>query len=216
MKYRNIPFTEYQQRANQLLDFFGITAESSIPIDPEIFLRQIGFDIVPYPGLWFRFGLKGAVIKVKDKRQVWIDEDHYFNQPESSLLTLGEELGHIILHLDEDSDDVSSIRDWISKTTATEEYYDYIENQARTFASNIILPSFIFDPFTLGWVSKNLDIIKERNNTTREDLAYNIASLMSDVVSVSPYIIEITLNRWPNPLIDQILEKHPELINRKK
>ncbi|MBA7550551.1 hypothetical protein ES705_43069 [subsurface metagenome] len=120
------------------------------------------------------------------------------------------------MHLDEDADDISSIREWIRETTATEEYYDNIENQARTFASNIILPSLIFDSFTLGWVSKNLDIIKECNNTTGEDLAYNIASIMNDVVGVSPYIIEITLNRWPNPLIGQILEKHPELVTRKK
>lgn len=213
MKYRRIPFRESHDRANELLELCGIGPDSTIPIDPEVIRRQLGIDVVPYRGLNFRCGLLGGVIKVRKKLQVWIDEDHYLKQPQSSLFTLGEELGHIVLHLEEELDQITSIEDWIKITVATEEYYDYMETQAKTFSTNIILPSFIFDPYTLKWVDRNLKTIKKHNNTTKEELVYNIASDLEGELSVSAYIIEIVLNkRWPNPLIDQIIEKYSGLI----
>ena len=92
MNYRHITFKENQERAHEILDFYGITSKSDMPVDPEPILRKMGISIVPFRGLKFRHGPLGFVTKTNSDLQVWVDEHHYINQPESSLFTIGEEL----------------------------------------------------------------------------------------------------------------------------
>lgn len=211
MKYRKITLTQNQYKANELLKFFGITRKSDLPIDPETIIRKMRYQIVVYPGLLFRLGLLGGVVKSNSRLQIWIDKKHY-QESDSALFTLGEELGHIVLHL-EDFTNISSIKDWFQIIQSfNEEHFIYTETQAKTFSSNILLPNFIFDSYTIEWVGKHLKQIDKLSNTTTDDLAWNIASLMAKSIKTSPSIIDITLKRWPNPLIGQITKQYPDLI----
>ncbi len=211
MKYRKITLTQNQYKANELLKFFGITRKSDLPIDPETIIRKMGYQIVVYPGLLFRLGLLGGVVKINSRLQIWIDKKQY-QESDSALFTLGEELGHIVLHL-EDFTNISSIKDWFQIIQSfNEEHFIYTETQAKTFSSNILLPNFIFDSYTIEWVGKHLKQIDKLSNTTTDDLAWNIASLMAKSIKTSPSIIDITLKRWPNPLIGQITKQYPDLI----
>ena len=47
MTYREMPFSEYQQKANALLRKRGITEKDGLPIDPENIIRQEGIEIIP-------------------------------------------------------------------------------------------------------------------------------------------------------------------------
>ncbi|NGX46465.1 MAG: hypothetical protein K940chlam2_01656 [Chlamydiae bacterium] len=212
MNYRHVTFKENQERAHEILDFYGITSESDMPVDPEPILWKMGISVVPFRGLRFRYGPLGFVTKINSDLQVWVDEHHYINQPESSLFTIGEELGHIILHL-EDFDIIKSIDDWNRIALRNLQFYDKLENQARTFSANIILPSFIFDDYVLDWISKHPGHREELMSTSFDDLAYKTAFLIKDDLGISPSILEIILTeRWPNPVVYQIAGKFPDLI----
>lgn len=212
MNYRHITFKENQERAHEILDFYGITSKSDMPVDPEPILRKMGISIVPFRGLKFRHGPLGFVTKTNSDLQVWVDEHHYINQPESSLFTIGEELGHIILHI-EDCDIIKSIDDWSHIALRNLQFYDKLENQAKTFSGNIILPSFIFDDYVLDWIGGHPEHREELMSTSFEDLAYTTAFLIKDDLGISPSILEIILKeRWPNPVVYQIAGKFPDLI----
>ena len=212
MNYRHITFAENQACAYEILRIHGISEKDDLPIDPELILRKIEIDVVPYPGLTFKFGAQGFVTKINGAFQVWVDENHYYHHPDSSLLTIGEELGHIKLHL-ESVDNISSIEEWIKQVVATEEYYAFMEQQAKTFSSHIILPSFSFNPYVLEWIDHNIGRVRKLKSPNHKELAYAIASIMAKDLGISEYIIEITLNRWPDPAIFKIMQAYPDLMS---
>ena len=170
MTYREIPFSEYQQKANALLRKHGISENDKLPIDPENIIRLEGIELIPSPQLKQRFGIRGCVVKYNDQLQIYIDDYHYDNEPESCFLTMGEELGHCILHL-VDFGKIRTIRDWMDISKKNRDFSRFIENQARMFGSNIILPSFILEGYLMKWVRLNLKSI-QRFNVTVQDLAH--------------------------------------------
>jgi hypothetical protein len=214
LTYREIPFRENQRLANEVLRRFGFDESSDLPIDPELIIRQMGMDFIPVRGLKKNFGIKGCVVKYGDALQILIDEYHYENEPESSILTLGEELGHSVLHL-VDIDSIKSIKQWMREVHRNTSRNAYIHSQARLFASNLILPAFVFDAYVLGWVESHLGEIQRFTNLSEDGLSSTIGFLMEDELEVSSWIIGITLGRWPNPAIKQITAQFPELLSKR-
>ncbi|RPJ06626.1 MAG: ImmA/IrrE family metallo-endopeptidase [Spirochaetaceae bacterium] len=203
MKYRDISFKEYRDKADKLLQLHGFV-DAKIPIDPERLIRKMGdIDIIPYKNLYIDYRVKGMVAYIvkRQRFQIYIDEYHYDNQTKSSLFTLAEELGHLILHLDNREALPSHQDKWADILKLNHENHKNMENQARTFGSNIILPHKIFDPFAMDWVKKNEAIIRKHANYTPEGLAQTIGFHLEDVLEVSQYILQISLLRYPDPLV---------------
>lgn len=214
LKYREITFPENQVIATNLLREHGYDEKSRIPIDPELVIREKGIDLIPFPGLRRDHGLKGCVAKQEGSLQILIDKWHY-EEDETSIFTLGEELGHCVLHLI-DLDKVKSVSDWIRIVYQNKSVSRYIEQQARVFSSNILLPHFSFCDYVLSWTAANLTSISTFSNLTVESLSENIASLLEDEIPLSHWILDYTLRRWPDRTIDQIVAKYPSLIRQKR
>ncbi len=210
MTYRHITFQDNQTEANRILRSYGYNAGSAIPIDPEKVARKMGWGTVPYANLRKNYGIKGFVTKYGEKLQIWIDEYHFQYEPESSLLTVGEELGHCVLHL-EGCGNIESAEQWMEIMYRNQKHHSFIHQQARLFASNIMLPAFVFDTYVREWVRENLEDVKKFARVSPNDLASTIGFLMEDELGLSQWIIEHTLKRWPNPVVNQIKESYPEL-----
>jgi Zn-dependent peptidase ImmA (M78 family) len=210
LTFRHITFQENQAAANRLLKSYGYEDTSGIPIDPERIIRRMRLGPVPFANLRKNFGIKGMVTKYGEKVQIWIDEYHYENEPESSMFTLGEELGHCVLHLEE-CGEIKSVEQWMRIMHRDRDQNKFIHAQAKLFASNILLPAFVFDSYAMEWVCKNLKDIVRFAGISPGELASTIAFLMEDDLGLSQQIIEHTLTRWPNQAIKQIREGFPEL-----
>lgn len=212
MTYREITFAKNQQVADQLLRECGIKADSSLPIDPEVILRKKGHLLSPMPNMKRDYGVLACVAKSGRSLNVYIDEYYYSNQEDRSLLTLGEELGHIYLHL-LDLERVRSVDDWIKMRSENREHHKKIESQAQLFASNIVLPHFIFDQYVVDWVHANIHELERFPRISPDTVAWNIGLYIEDELGISPWILSITLQRWPNRLIDKILKEYPGLLS---
>jgi hypothetical protein len=75
------------------------------------------------------------------------------------------------------------------------------------FSSNLLLPRYAFEPYTLDWVKRNIKSLKKFQNFSVDDLAFNIGASMADELRVSSWIIEITLKRWPDRIIDKVFNQ---------
>ncbi len=212
MTYREITFAKNQQIADRLLSDCDITEKSNLPIDPEAILRKKGHLVIPMLNMKRNYGVLGCVAKSGRSLQVYIDEYYYLNEPDRSLFTLGEELGHIYLHLF-DLENVKSVEDWIKVLVANSDHHKRIEAQARLFSSNILLPHYIFDPFVLRWVKQNINQLKAFPRISPGTLADTIALFLEDELGVSQSILSIVLRRWPDQLIGRITKNHPGLLS---
>ncbi len=219
MIYRHITFQESQKCAITLLKKYKLENEQ-IPIDPEILIRRIEYNnearikVIPKARLHADYHLWGMVAYIlePDKNpnkgfQIYIDQAHYFGDKRKSLLTLGEELGHIVLHL-EFGRVLPDVADgWNHLSEVNCQNHKNRESQARLFGSNIILPPNSFDPFVFDWVEKNKALILSSGCQSMDELASTISINLANVIEVSESIIKITLKRWPNQLLGQINDR---------
>lgn len=113
MKFKYFPFKRYREIANDILRFYGYNEKSKIPIDPERIIRKMNIELVIINNLYKNHGIQGCVafIKPTKKYQICIDNIHYYYQEKSSLFTMGEEIGHIILHK-EGMEEIANSDDW--------------------------------------------------------------------------------------------------------
>ena len=116
---------------------------------------KLGLKIILIGGLIKNFGVNAFINQ--DFDSIVIDEGMYTKQPERIRFTIAEEIGHLYLH-----------KDWYSKDgpKGFEEYitwqekldnklFDYIERQARTFASMVLMPENILKERWDQFVSQN-------------------------------------------------------------
>ncbi len=204
--FKEMSFGEIQRKAEDLLSFNGFDQIRTLPLNIEKLARLMKIQIVPMDGLKKEYGIKGCVVKCSKGFSILLDSYHYERQEESSVFTIGEEVGHIILHLN-DVEDVTTINEWMHIVVCNENYRAYIEQQARVFSSNLLLPRYAFEPYTLDWVKRNIKSLKKFQNFSVDDLAFNIGASMADELRVSSWIIEITLKRWPDRIIDKVFNQ---------
>ncbi len=200
-------FSDYKTRAAQFLKRHGFPKDNSLPIDIEVLLDKAGIEIHPVNRMYEDFGVKGAVLKTIGGYALAIDENHYESESQEFYFrfTLAEELAHILLHEKliagiTTLDEVQSYH-----ASFSDEEYKRIEQQARTMASQLLLPSQIFDQFVIDWVREHLEEIQKAQFFSPNELADFIAERMYKSLKLSRDVIRTSLKRPPDSAIDRVI-----------
>ena len=115
-----------------------------VPIE-EIAESSLGLRIILISGLIKDYGVNAFITNTFDR--IVVDETMYSKQPQRIRFTIAEEIGHLILHKDwylkngPPSD--KSYLDWQENLDVKR--YEYIERQAKTFASMVLIPESELD-----------------------------------------------------------------------
>lgn len=205
-----IGFNEGKEIAENFLkknNFWG----KRLPTNIEILALKTNHPVVPLSDLRNRFDCKGTAWfnKKEDRLEIYIDFDHYQNQNKSSQFTIAEELAHIIVHA-QIFEQVENLDDRLALDhNTTESTHRVIEKQAKHIASELLLPTDLFNPFVDEWLGYNLkDILSERP-ANESDLISIISRRLGDKLELSHYIIERALTRqFDKILISELAKKH--------
>lgn len=209
-RIKYIKFTEYREIAHAFLKIVGIDKSSPFPLELDLLIDKAGYRIEAITHLKKDFGVKGCVIKRKGGTFIiGIDSDHYMNEEKYYPFTLAEEVGHILAH-GYLYDEVNSLEDAVDLLChIDDDDYRIMEQQARNVGSNILLPSFLFDPFVIDFCQKNkADLLKERFYDKWE-LSDYLADRISRRINISKQPIFFSISkRFPGPLlIDRIIDE---------
>lgn len=114
-------------------------AESALPVDVELIVEELGFDIVPIPNLQRSIEVEGFC--TSDFTRIYVDEGVMINTPVRYRFTLAHELGHFVLHKDiYESIKVTSVADWKKMQMALNETsYQRVEFQGYYFAGFLLV-----------------------------------------------------------------------------
>ncbi len=211
MNFRHLTFKEYKVIGEKYLREhpFGV---DKLPTNIETLISKSGYIFESEPNLYTNYGVKGGVAKslfAKNKYKIYVDQNHYENHEFEYKFTLSEELSHIILHASL-YEDVKDLEDFIKKyKTLSDDDYKKFEQQAKCLASRLLLPQIKFRDFVLAWVDENITKLRKVSFFfSKQTLSRTIAIEISKLLSVSEYIIDISLNRYPDTIIDIILDKY--------
>ena len=177
-----------------------------IPVRVEFILENIGFNIIPLPGLQYelsKFGSQEAFLSISDSGQVEINIDDeissniYLNF--RGNFTLAHEYGHYVLH----QDIFKKIKDinQFAKLYADKHFsetWDEIERQANFFASYFLMPSHWFSVFMNEIFAKNDIEIDSFGPEDKRNLGKYIKSDISKKFEVSESAAHIRVNNFFN------------------
>lgn len=201
------PFSYYKKLAATILKKYGLPVEKKLPVDIEVLLDKMGITIHSIPNMFKDFGVKGAVIKkaVGTGFDVSIDENQYETQEFYYRFTLAEELSHILLHekLVAGITCLEEVQEF--HRSFTDEQYKRIEQQARVMASQLLLPSHLFDDFILEWVKSHLSEIRKEKFYSTNELADYIACKIQASLKLSRDVVRTSIMRFPDSAIDKII-----------
>ncbi len=205
-------FSDYKKIAHQYLTKHGLLAKGVLPVDIEALIDKSGITIHVVPLMFKDFGVKGAVLKTVGGYDIAIDETLFEEQEFYYRFTLAEELSHILLHGSHVAG-ISSLED-VQKfhQSFTDEQYKVIEQEARTLASQLLLPSQLFDPYILDWVAKHLPALQASAFFSRNDLAQYIADGTYRGLKISVDCVRHSILRFPNAAIDQVLSTYGQAL----
>jgi hypothetical protein len=200
-------FFDYKVLASQFLRRHGFPKGNSLPVDIEVLLDKAGIQIHPVDRMYQDFGVKGAVLKTPVGYAIAIDANHYESESQEFYFrfTLAEELSHILLH--EKLIAGISTLDEVLKFHASlnDEDYKWIEQQARSMASQLLLPSQVFDQYVVDWVREHLEEIQATEFFNKDELAAFIAERMYKVLKLSRDVVRHSLKRPPDSAIDRVI-----------
>lgn len=135
----SISLNDVKQVSSVFLDTYCPSRSLPIPID-EIIEINLGIRIILIPKLVSTFGVNAFITQTFDS--IVIDEDMFSKQPNRIRFTLAEEIGHLFLHKEwyqsNGPKGVEGFLDW--HENLDNKLYAFIERQARTFASMILMP----------------------------------------------------------------------------
>ncbi len=204
----NVPyysFAQYKTLAAQYLKKFGLPKDNLPPVDIEVLLDKAGIQVHPVIDMSKDFAVKGAVLKTVGGYAIAIDNEHYESQEFYFRFTLAEELSHILLH-GKLIAGIESLPDVVAfHSSFSDEEYKQIEQQARVMASQLLLPSQIFDPFVIDWVKNHLEEIQKNEFFTPNDLADFLAEKMYRALKLSRDVVRTSLKRPPDSAIQKVL-----------
>lgn len=136
---KSITLSVVRQTANKFLHRYHPSLELPIPIE-DISELKLRIRIVLINGLIRNFGVNAFISQNFDT--IVIDEMMFTKQPERIRFTVAEELGHLFLHKDwyfkNGPKGLENYLQW--QQTVDGELFDYIERQAKTFASMVLMP----------------------------------------------------------------------------
>ncbi|NPV01774.1 MAG: ImmA/IrrE family metallo-endopeptidase [Brevinematales bacterium] len=207
---RKMSYEDYRRTAYAFIEKVGMNNCTDLPLDIEIMIDIAGHNIIGIHDLRKRFRTKGVVLKTIDGFDIAIDYDHWMGEKDEIYYraTLAEELAHILIH-SYLYDKAKTLEDSIRvKNGKNDEEYKIQEQQARNVASFLLLPDWIFNEYVLKHIEKNIDFYKKEYFFDKENLIYAISVKLEKELCLSSYwISNIILYRYPNLLIDKILEQ---------
>lgn len=114
--------------------------ESDLPVDVELMVEELGFDIVPVPNLQRSVEVEGFC--TSDFTRIYVDEGVMTSTPVRYRFTLAHELGHFVLHKEiYESIQLTSIDEWKNLQRALDENsYQRVEFQGYIFAGFLLVP----------------------------------------------------------------------------
>ena len=204
-------FSDYKRIAHQFLSKHGILG-GSLPIDIDVLIDKAGITIHSIPAMFDDFGVKGAVLKKPGGYDIAIDETHYEKQEFYYRFTLAEELSHVLIHTQYVAN-CSCLED-VQKfhSSLTDDEYKVMEQEARALASQLLLPSQLFDPYVLTCVGNNLNEFLKSPAFSKQDLAQDIAQKMYKDLHLSAEVVKWSILRYPDAAIDKVLSKHGQAL----
>ncbi len=199
MQIKKITYREYRQIANSFIKQIGFHCKTDLPLDIELMLEKAGHQIIPLYNLYSDYGIKGIVIKKIDGFDIAIDNNHYMNEEFYFRFTLAEELAHILVHphIYEVLDTIEDVIEFTNKIS--DEEYRKMEQQAKSLASCLLFPDYLFDEYILQFCSEHLKELKETTFYSKDDLGGYISEKTYRKLLVSTHVIRrIILNRYPD------------------
>lgn len=135
----SITLSIVKQTANEFLRTYYPSLELPIPIEDIVELK-LKIRIILIKGLIRDFGVNAFISQSFDT--IVIDEIMFTKQPERIRFTVAEEVGHLFLHKDwyvkNGPKGLENYLQW--QQTVDGKLFDYIERQAKTFASMVLMP----------------------------------------------------------------------------
>lgn len=173
-----INLSRVKQVVNEFLRQQNPDSTIPVPIE-EIVELKLNIRVILISGLIRDFGVNAFISQSFDT--IVIDEQMFMRQPERIRFTLAEEIGHLFLHKDWYlSNGPKGIEDYLSWQEKLDgELFSYIERQAKTFASMVLMPEEIImekwiDFSTKHGLPKNCNVYDLPDNTLPE-LAHEFA-----------------------------------------
>lgn len=150
----DITLQDVKNQANLFLENYHASLTLPVPIE-DIAELKLGLKVILISGLIKNFGVNAFINQNFDS--IVIDEGMYTKQPERIRFTIAEEIGHLFLHKDWYSKDgPKGLEGYISwQEKLDNKLFDYIERQARTFASMVLMPEKVLKERWGQFVSRN-------------------------------------------------------------
>ncbi len=136
---KTITLSQVKRIATQFLDTYHLSLTLPIPIEDIVELK-LKIRVILINGLIRDFGVNAFI--AQNFETIVIDERMFTKQPERIRFTLAEEVGHFFLHKDwylaHGPKDIGDYLKWQERLDL--ELFAYIERQAKTFASMVLMP----------------------------------------------------------------------------
>ena len=169
-----------------------------IPIDIE-YILEVGLKIhiVPSPGLQNQLSFDSFI--TSDWKNVYVDNDRYMsdNYYQRVRFSLAHELGHLILH--KEIFEALKIKSWDDYyrfyREAPSDQYSFLEAQANKFASYLLIPRDLLEPYKVKHLTEARQKIIGTSFEDMDDidLAGVIAGDIANIFNVSAQAMEIGL-----------------------
>ncbi len=139
MQRPNLKLIDVVHAADEFLKIYHPSLSLPIPIE-DIVERKIEMVLFVIPGIKFLIGVDAFISS--DFTQLTIDEDCFIKYPERTRFSIAHEIGHLILHKEwYEKYGPKNLEDYLSSHDRMDgQIYKYIEIQAQTFASLILVP----------------------------------------------------------------------------
>lgn len=137
-------------------------AQRQFPLDvEEIAEFDLGIEIRLCSGVLEEFGSPAQIASGGKHLILTVDADQYRQQTSFYRYSVAHEIGHYVLHrewLQEVWQLIDSIESWKQVIASrSEEDYKWIEGQAEEFASYLLAPESVFEPF----LSEQITLLKK-------------------------------------------------------
>lgn len=138
-------------------------AARDFPLDvEEVAEFDLGMEIRVVSGLLEECGSPAQIGPGEDRPIIAVDTDQYRHQTSFYRFSLAHEIGHFVLHhewLKQVWRLIDSIEAWKQVIAArSESDYEWVEGQADEFASYLLAPEQVFEPFLGEQLSRLVDL----------------------------------------------------------
>lgn len=192
---------EIEREASEVLRraYGNDVPDSHIDID-WIIESSMGLGLVPIPGLRRAYGIDGVLCCYTDGTcAIVVDEDLLDHRPNRYRFTLGEELGHYVLHGDYLSQ-VNNVEDAVKLRRRLAESR-HIDRNARRFAAAVLVPMSTLVPNASRVYS---ELVRVAGTDDHAAILKYMAARLSKLYGVSSEAMSHRLNESPGRLAQRV------------